>query len=170
MVVSGTSGLTVVGTKGTIKYGPYCQCPSTVEVELSPENGRTDNGRTNTTKIIDFPLPDIHTHRADSKVKYRFTRSAGLQYSAAALHRCIRAGLLECPQYTTEGMRVSVFGSACTNCSSFTCSSFLFSYFYHSIPFLWFIRVLLTLLPFPSFAVCSPYLQTCYALIVSWTK
>ncbi len=101
--VNGTSGLNVAGTKGYIKIGPNCQCPTNIVVvnQEKPQQ-HTDNGVLNTE--IEYRIPDVHARRTEKTVDYEYTNSAGLQYSAAAIYRCIRSGLKECPQYTTEGM------------------------------------------------------------------
>ncbi len=91
-----------MGTKGYIKIGPYSQAPTTIEVVLNPETKNMGNGVSDTN--IDYPIPDVNALRAKKTGEYFYPNSAGLQYSAGALYRCIRAGLKECPQYTTAGM------------------------------------------------------------------
>ncbi len=101
--VHGTSGLHVVGTKGYIKIGPNCQCPTNIVVvnQETPQQ-HMDNEVLNTG--IEYRIPNVHARRTEKVIEYVYKNSAGLQYSAAAMYRCIRSGLKECPQYTTEGM------------------------------------------------------------------
>ncbi len=106
--VSDDSGLKVLGTKGYIKIGPYSQCPTAIEVMLKTETktGKMVDRVCDTN--VDYTIPDINALRKEKKMEYFYPNSAGFQYVAAALYRCIRAGLKECPQYTTAGMCVCV--------------------------------------------------------------
>ena len=42
------------------------------------------------------------TSGVDSPSGYNFPNSSGFTYQAEAVHRCLAAGLLECPQYTKD--------------------------------------------------------------------
>ena len=52
--------------------------------------------------VVKYPTlaPDIHG--VGNSSGYNFPNSSGFTYQAEAVHRCLAAGLLECPQYTQE--------------------------------------------------------------------
>ncbi len=108
-----------MGTKGYIKLGPHCQCPTNITVisEEKAAQQHVDNGDLNAG--IEYCIPDVHACRTGKTPEYVFVNSAGLQYSAAAIYRCIRSGLKECPQYTIEGMFFFLSSECIANCFSF---------------------------------------------------
>ncbi|KAG5188404.1 hypothetical protein JKP88DRAFT_206685 [Tribonema minus] len=93
----------IAGTRGRIRILGPAHCPTAMELTLKRP------GRANVeTRRYDYPLPpEPPAVRAapapggDGGVFF-YPNSAGFQYEAAAVHRCVRAGLGACPQYPPE--------------------------------------------------------------------
>ncbi|CAM9621800.1 unnamed protein product [Chrysoparadoxa australica] len=87
---------TYVGTKGRIKILTPAHCPLAMEVTMKQE------GRGNvTSKRVEYPLP-AETEEMEQAGGFHYPNSLGFHYEALAVHRCIRAGLTYCPQYSPE--------------------------------------------------------------------
>ena len=52
--------------------------------------------------VVKYPTLAPDTHGVGNSSGYNFPNSSGFTYQAEAVHRCLAAGLLECPQYTKE--------------------------------------------------------------------
>jgi hypothetical protein len=52
--------------------------------------------------VVKYPTLAPDTHGVGNSSGYNFPNSSGFTYQAEAVHRCLAAGLLECPQYTQE--------------------------------------------------------------------
>jgi dihydrodiol dehydrogenase / D-xylose 1-dehydrogenase (NADP) len=88
----------IAGTAGRIKILSPGHCPTSLEVTMKKP------GRQNTeTQRFDYPLPAepaaVKAAATPDGESFYYPNSAGFQYEAAAVHRCIRAGLTSCPQY-----------------------------------------------------------------------
>ena len=89
---------TVVGTKGRFTIKAPCHCPT--KLIVSSKNA----GRGNTIETLyHFPLPQDTPEILDAG-GFFYPNSAGFCYEAAAVARCIAAGKLEAPQYTSDEM------------------------------------------------------------------
>ncbi|VEN74640.1 putative Trans-1,2-dihydrobenzene-1,2-diol dehydrogenase [Candidatus Desulfarcum epimagneticum] len=79
----------IFGEKGTIRLRPPAHAPT--KITLSIPDGRRRDARAGLSDTWEFPLPVI-------KGDFFYPHSEGLCYEAAAVRRCILAGLSECPQ------------------------------------------------------------------------
>uniref|UniRef100_A0A7S0ZAH4 D-xylose 1-dehydrogenase (NADP(+), D-xylono-1,5-lactone-forming) n=1 Tax=Timspurckia oligopyrenoides TaxID=708627 RepID=A0A7S0ZAH4_9RHOD len=87
---------TVVGSKGRIVIHTPAHCPLRMTVF------RKKDGRGNVEpQTYEFPLPAI-PQSVNETGGFVYPNSFGFQFEAAAVQRCIFAGLTECPQYTTD--------------------------------------------------------------------
>ena len=87
----------IFGTRGRISLGRPGHCPTDVTLHHPPENGVPSQYRTGNA-----PAPRTHTHYplpADVSIPRPFPNQHGFLYQAEAVHRCLAAGLTECPQY-----------------------------------------------------------------------
>ena len=87
----------IAGTKGRIMLGQPGHCPTNVTIRVPPPNGVPSRYRTRNAaspeQRFDYPLPgNVAMARA-------FPNQHGFLYQAEAVHRCLAAGLGECPQY-----------------------------------------------------------------------
>lgn len=83
----------VVGTKGRLKIHAPAHCPTKMTLELKA----TGRGQVGETLTYDYPLP-LDTATILSAGGWKYPNSAGFCYEAAAVARCITAGMKECPQ------------------------------------------------------------------------
>ena len=91
-----------VGQKGRITVLPPAHCPTKLRVELKGK------GRGN-AEVTDFEFPFPKPKRPFAPVPggaedefFHYPNSHGFAYEAAAVTRCLNAGLTECPQYTLD--------------------------------------------------------------------
>ena len=87
----------IAGTKGRIMLGQPGHCPTIVTIRVPPPGGVPSRYRTRNAaspeERFDYPLPgNVAMARA-------FPNQHGFLYQAEAVHRCLAAGLRECPQY-----------------------------------------------------------------------
>ena len=87
----------IAGSKGRIMLGQPGHCPTDVTIRVPPPNGVPSRYRTRNAASpedrFDYPLPsNVAMARA-------FPNQHGFLYQAEAVHRCLAAGLTECPQY-----------------------------------------------------------------------
>ena len=87
----------IAGTRGRIMLGQPGHCPTNVTIRVPPPNGVPSRYRTRNAaspeQRFDYPLPgNVAMARA-------FPNQHGFLYQAEAVHRCLAAGLRECPQY-----------------------------------------------------------------------
>jgi dihydrodiol dehydrogenase / D-xylose 1-dehydrogenase (NADP) len=85
----------IVGTKGRITLERPGHCPTTVTVRIPPavpSQYRTGNAPSPAQRF-EYPLP------GDVSIPGAFPNQHGFLYQAQAVHRCLAAGLLQCPQY-----------------------------------------------------------------------
>lgn len=87
-----------VGRKGRIVVDTPGHCPTRLQVQIKrPGRGTTDDF------TFDYPLPSSRNFaKTPSGEYFNYPNSEGFAYEAAAVQRCITAGLKECPQYTTN--------------------------------------------------------------------
>mmetsp|Transcript_33281 Transcript_33281/g.54993 ORF Transcript_33281/g.54993 Transcript_33281/m.54993 type:complete len:156 (+) Transcript_33281:1-468(+) len=83
----------VVGTKGRIRLQSPAHCPE--RVTLMQAMGRGVYQTTNFT----FPIPEPKGYPAPN---WHYPNQHGFVYQARAVHRCVGAGWLECPQYSHD--------------------------------------------------------------------
>ena len=93
---------TYIGQKGRITVLPPAHCPTKLRVELKGK-GR---GNARVTEF-EFPFPDPKRPFAPvpgggEDDVFFYPNSHGFAYEAAAVTRCLNAGLTECPQYTLD--------------------------------------------------------------------
>jgi len=81
----------VLGTKGRLVIKSPGHCPTQLSISLKA----TGRGNAAATMLYDFPLP-----KDDGG--YFYPNSAGFAYEAAAVARCIAAGLKEVPQFSLD--------------------------------------------------------------------
>lgn len=81
----------VLGTKGRVVIHSPGHCPTKISVTFK-EQGR---GNASATKVYEYPLPG-------DEDGYFYPNSAGFAYEAAAVARCIHAGLTEAPQFSLQ--------------------------------------------------------------------
>lgn len=86
---------TVLGTQGRLTIESPCHCPTHLTVQLK---GR-GRGQAAQTLRYHYPLP-ADTAEIVAAGGYHYPNSAGFCYEAAAVARCVAAGLPCCPQYT----------------------------------------------------------------------
>merc|ERR1712232_1429267 len=94
-----------VGTKGRIQIQPPGHCPTSVKVQVQGK------GRGNFKDLIyNYPLPPLPRAALAAPTEpgsgeyFYYPNSNGFQYEAAAVQRCVLAGLMECPQYPIDEM------------------------------------------------------------------
>ena len=81
----------ILGTKGRVVIHSPGHCPTKISVAIKAY-GR---GETTESKVYEFPLPG-------EDEGYFYPNSAGFAYEAAAVSRCIAAGMYEVPQYSLD--------------------------------------------------------------------
>ena len=87
---------TYVGSKGRITLLPPAHCPTSMLLEVKGE-GRAGSS----VHTFDFPLPE-EAEAVSEAGGFIMPNSQGFSYEAAAVARCIAAGLTEAPQWTPE--------------------------------------------------------------------
>ena len=87
----------IFGTRGRISLGRPGHCPTDITLHSPPENGVPSQYRTRNVPApqfhVRYPLPD------SVSIPQPFPNQHGFLYQAEAVHRCLAAGLKECPQY-----------------------------------------------------------------------
>ena len=87
----------IVGTKGRITLERPGHCPTKVTLNIPSENGVPSQYRTGNapapSQTFEYPLPE------QVAIRHAFPNQHGFLYQAEAVHRCLAAGLTECPQY-----------------------------------------------------------------------
>ena len=87
----------IFGTKGRISLGRPSHCPTDITLYAPPEGGVPSQYRTRNVPAAahhhHYPLP------ANVSIQAPFPNQHGFLYQAEAVHRCLAAGLTECPQY-----------------------------------------------------------------------
>ena len=82
----------IFGSKGTIHLHPPAHAPTTLTVSKLKTTRRAPDTFSVTHE---FPLPAVQGN-------FFYPNSEGLYYEAAAVQRCVLAGLTECPQLPLE--------------------------------------------------------------------
>ena len=87
----------IFGTQGRITLGRPGHCPTDITVHSPPVGQVPSQYRTGNvpapTEKSHYPLP------ANVSIPHPFPNQHGFLYMAEAVHRCLAAGLKECPQY-----------------------------------------------------------------------
>ena len=88
----------IFGTQGRISLGRPGHCPTELTLHAPRVGGVPSQYRTNNEPApqhrFHYPLP------ANVSIPSAFPNQHGFLYQAEAVHRCLAAGLVECPQYT----------------------------------------------------------------------
>jgi predicted dehydrogenase len=88
----------ITGTKGRITLEQPAHCPTSLTVRIppiTPSRYMRDN-TPSPSQRFDYPLPSsVNVPRA-------FVNQQGFIYMIEAIHRCLAAGLLECPQFNKQ--------------------------------------------------------------------
>jgi dihydrodiol dehydrogenase / D-xylose 1-dehydrogenase (NADP) len=84
-----------IGTKGRITLEQPAHCPTALTVRIPPVTpSRYMNGNTpSPMQCFEYPLPD------SIRMPRPFPNQQGFIYMVEAIHRCLAAGLRECPQF-----------------------------------------------------------------------
>ena len=85
----------ITGTKGRITLEPPAHCPTGLTVRIPPATpSRYMGGNTpSPLQRFEYPLPDAIS------LPGGFPNQKGFYYMTEAIHRCLAAGLRECPQF-----------------------------------------------------------------------
>ena len=90
----------IVGTAGRITLERPGHCPTRVSIRIPPPNGVPSQYRTQNAPAplhsFEYPLPGSVAMTRSSPNQH------GFLYQAEAVHRCLAAGLRQCPQYNKE--------------------------------------------------------------------
>ena len=90
----------LVGTKGRITLHRPAHSPTRLTVRVPEEGGVPSLYRTNNVpapaQVFEYPLP------GGVSLATSYPNQHGFLYQAEAIHRCLAAGLRECPQYGRE--------------------------------------------------------------------
>ena len=90
----------IVGTKGRITLERPAHCPTRLSIRIPPPDGVPSQYRTGNAPAplhaFEYPLPRTVSMRNASPNQH------GFLYQAEAIHRCLAAGLHQCPQYNKE--------------------------------------------------------------------
>lgn len=90
----------LIGTEGRITLERPAHCPTRISVRIPPVNGVPSQYRGSNTpspfQQFEYPIP-ISSRMATSSPNQH-----GFIYQAEAIHRCLAAGLHQCPQYNRE--------------------------------------------------------------------
>ncbi len=90
----------LVGTKGRITLERPAHCPTRLSIRIPPPNGVPSQYRTGNAPAplhyFEYPLPGSVAMARSSPNQH------GFLYQAEAIHRCLAAGLRQCPQYNKE--------------------------------------------------------------------
>eukprot|EP00658_Telonema_sp_P-2_P037245 TRINITY_DN26804_c0_g2_i1.p1 TRINITY_DN26804_c0_g2~~TRINITY_DN26804_c0_g2_i1.p1 ORF type:complete len:345 (+),score=67.50 TRINITY_DN26804_c0_g2_i1:225-1259(+) len=96
----------LTGTKGRITLDEWGHCPTRVTIRTCPPQCWDEpQGHTSTSQNGIQPEVESHRYPVPEPAGYphsdwHYSNQHGFIYQAQAVHRCIVAGLLECPQYT----------------------------------------------------------------------
>ena len=84
-----------IGTRGRITLEEPGHCPTALTVRIPPVTpSRYMNGNTpSPLQRFEYPLPD------SIRMPRPFPNQQGFIYMVEAIHRCLAAGLRECPQF-----------------------------------------------------------------------
>ena len=89
-----------IGTKGRITLEQPGHCPTRITIRVSPPNGVPSRYRTANAPApvqhFEYPLP------GSVSIPTAFPNQHGFLYQAEAVHRCLAAGLRQCPQYNQD--------------------------------------------------------------------
>lgn len=86
-----------VGQRGRLLIDSPGHCPTTLHIQIKrPGRGTSDD------LCFVYSLPSGRFAKTNTGEYFNYPNSAGFAYEAAAVMRCILAGLTECPQYTTD--------------------------------------------------------------------
>jgi len=95
---------TYVGQKGRVIVLPPAHCPTCLRIELK---GAGRGAADATEETFAFPPPKRPFAKTPGGDFFYYPNSQGFAYEAAAVTRCLYAGLAECPQFTLdESLRV----------------------------------------------------------------
>ena len=87
----------LVGTEGRITLERPGHCPTRISIRIPPPNGVPSQYRTQNAPAplhsFEYPLPGSVAMARSSPNQH------GFLYQAQAVHRCLAAGLRQCPQY-----------------------------------------------------------------------
>jgi hypothetical protein len=85
----------ITGTKGRITLEQPAHCPTALSVRIPPVTpSRYMGGNTpSPLQRFEYPLPD------SIRMPGSFPNQQGFYYMTEAIHRCLAAGLRECPQF-----------------------------------------------------------------------
>lgn len=89
-----------IGTKGRVTLERPAHCPTCISIRIPPSNGVPSQYRGNNTPApvqhFEYPIPVLERMATASPNQHGFI------YQAEATHRCVAAGLPQCPQYNKE--------------------------------------------------------------------
>ena len=85
----------IVGSKGRITLEQPGHCPTTLTIRIPPRAPSRYMAANTPAPIqsIEYPLPE------SVSIPSAYPNQQGFLYQAEAIHRCLAAGLRECPQY-----------------------------------------------------------------------
>ena len=90
----------LVGTEGRITLERPAHCPTRISIRIPPPNGVPSQYRTGNAPAplhyFEYPLPGSVAMARSSPNQH------GFLYQVEAVHRCLAAGLRQCPQYNKE--------------------------------------------------------------------
>lgn len=90
----------LIGTEGRITLERPGHCPTRISIRTPPPNGVPSQYRTANApaplQYFEYPLPGSVAMARSSPNQH------GFLYQAEAVHRCLAAGLRQCPQYNKE--------------------------------------------------------------------
>lgn len=90
----------LVGTEGRITLERPGHCPTGIAIRIPPPNGVPSQYRTRNAPAplhyFEYPIPGSVAMARSSPNQH------GFLYQAEAVHRCLAAGLRQCPQYDKE--------------------------------------------------------------------
>lgn len=98
----------IICKKGRITLDPWAHHPTRVTIRKTPPdclaqgNGHTSTSQNNAmpiTQQFEYPIPGPSGVPAPG---WHYSNQHGFVYQAEAIHRCLAAGLKECPQFTKE--------------------------------------------------------------------
>lgn len=103
----------IIGTKGRITLDPWAHSPTRIAVRISPDvcyqepQGHTSTSQNGILPLLtqaEYPVPEPAGYPDPS---WHYVNQHGFVYQAAAVHRCLAAGLKECPQFPkADSLRV----------------------------------------------------------------
>ena len=98
--------LHLTGTSGRLKLSGYGHAPTTLTIYTIPPGMPPEpQGHLSTSQNGVQPIVEKHVYPVPQPTGYpamgwHYTNQTGFVYQAEAVHRCLAAGLRECPQYT----------------------------------------------------------------------